>query len=97
MPPDVTAPTRRRMIHQRAGHRDDLGLELLEAPNAIGFSRFALAYIRVRAMHQLLVRLARVIDEREHAAVAPVGVAGLTRAQLGEELVAIASVCGHRS
>jgi hypothetical protein len=87
-------------VDHRCGHADDLGLHLLQALEGHRVEEVLREEELVGGLQRLLVFLARVVDEAERTAVAPVGVA-LAEAlhaldQLGPRHAAVGNRDGHR-
>ncbi len=95
MPPEVSVPTAPLQFSSAPALCDDLLLELLEALEREWVEEVRARVQCVRAVDQLLVLLARVIDEREHTPAAPVGIALAARGELAQDLVARSTVFGN--
>src|SRR3569833_3178055 len=82
-------------VEQRTGRADDVGLHLLQALERHRVQEVRRRVQRVRAMDQLLVLFTCVIDEREHAAAAPVGVARAALGELAQDVFGRTTVLGN--
>src|SRR5262249_41321026 len=74
-----------RAVEQAPRHLDELVLHLLEARERHRVEQIRARVRRVSGAQQLLVFLAGVVDEREHAPAAPVGVAGAASGRVVED------------